>query len=226
LSTMATPEKAVILYNHCPPQESYPAIDELARRGCSGRLTLEVCDRQSKLNGACHTHDVTSLAEKLGFAYAHAMPPSADIVSHIERLMAPDAPQDIRCLLIDFTSEDSKNSWRQMDDMIQSSLDTTPHLLKCVVSPCKAIDMDVLEPSWSDIIPRQSCVMKNGVQVAVDREQRLMCSYLHVGSTRQDTVTHYNAEEITAQGCNATILAWHFLAEIGHKLGFVPKYGA
>lgn len=55
---------------------------------------------------------------------------------------------------------------------------------------------------------------------------RLVCAYYHDGSTRRDGVHEFSIQDIVDNGCNGSILAWHYLAEIGHKLGHVPKYGA
>ena len=54
----------------------------------------------------------------------------------------------------------------------------------------------------------------------------LVCGYWHDGSTRRDHVKQFEVNDIISNGCNGRILAWHYLGEIGHKLGHVPKYGA
>ncbi|RUS32334.1 hypothetical protein BC938DRAFT_475695 [Jimgerdemannia flammicorona] len=50
--------------------------------------------------------------------------------------------------------------------------------------------------------------------------------YHHHGSTRRDATARFTEREVLERGENGRILAWHFLAEVGYKLGFVPKYGA
>lgn len=69
--------------------------------------------------------------------------------------------------------------------------------------------------AWHDIIAH-----------LLNPSESLVCAYLHEGSTRRDSTTEFKADHIQQQGCNGSILAWHYLAEIGQKLGYVPKYGA
>lgn len=129
---------------------------------------------------------------------------------------------NVDCLFVDVAADTEKETWISIDSIVQAYLDVSG-VLKCVVSPAERIVPK--KAWWDELLPRQSCVMKDGKEVTIGKRS-LVCSYFCYGCTRQDNVKQYSAQAIQTDGCNGTILAWHFLAEIGHKLGYVPKYGA
>ncbi|KAG2201267.1 hypothetical protein INT47_006770 [Mucor saturninus] len=123
---------------------------------------------------------------------------------------------EIDVLFVDFT--DQNNPWHIINKLLVLE---NKDLIQCVVSP-----FTLPEQVTSPIMPRQSYQMKNGLEVNTNDQTALMYSYFHSGSARTDTTTQYTLQNIQSHGGNNKILAWHFLAEIAHKLGFVSKYGA
>lgn len=118
--------------------------------------------------------------------------------------------------LIDFTN--TENAW----DIINNgcALDR-PETLVCIVS-----EINQNEERKAEFMPQQSYWMKGGVKVEeIEKGRSLIYSYFHCGSTRRDSVEHFGQDIVRLSG-NKKILAWHFLAEIGNKLGFVAKYGS
>ncbi|KAG2220062.1 hypothetical protein INT45_007306 [Circinella minor] len=125
-------------------------------------------------------------------------------------------------LLVDMSDQPN-----QMNDIMAEILDTTPDLLKCTVMHGTMQQLQQEKQyDKEDDKPIQSGTTKNGVQVDVLESDYLVCAYYHDGSTRRDNVHEFSIQDIVKNGCNGSILAWHYLAEIGHKLGHVPKYGA
>ncbi|CAO3594079.1 unnamed protein product [Absidia cylindrospora] len=113
------------------------------------------------------------------------------------------------------------------NQVIGNVLDSRPSLLKCVVT--KSSDKQQQQQTrhwWDDLVPAQSYEFKNGVRIKPRINVKYVCAYLHAETTRADTVDTFDVEKMDQFGCNGSILAWHYLAEIGHKLGYVPKYGA
>lgn len=125
---------------------------------------------------------------------------------------------EIDVLFVDFSH--IENPWHLINELLATLKDNND-LIQCIISPCT---LSTEKPN--PIFPRQSYQMKNGSPVPVNEYTALMYSYFHSGSARIDTATEYTVKDIQLNGGNNKILAWHFLAEIGHKLGFVPKYGA
>lgn len=126
-------------------------------------------------------------------------------------------------VFVDFSGY-KDDAWHFINDLCNLSL---PDTIQCIISPAApSTQKQESQSNWYDsIVPRQSYTMKNGRAIEAI-ETRLIYSYLHPGSSRRDHITTYTALDIQMNGSNSTILAWHLLAEIGHKLGFVPKYGA
>jgi hypothetical protein len=119
-------------------------------------------------------------------------------------------------VFIDFTNYN--NAWDFINELVSIK---DVEYIQCVISPVKVKREQQL---FESIKPRQSYTMKDGIQIdSINNEIELMYSYYHSGSGRKDNSTKYSLQE---SGGNCKILAWHFLAEVGHKLGFVPKYGA
>ncbi|KAI9139116.1 hypothetical protein BKA69DRAFT_1087661 [Paraphysoderma sedebokerense] len=73
--------------------------------------------------------------------------------------------------------------------------------------------------------PTPSHRMKDGKQVQVER---VPCTafYHHIPSVRRDTCNKFNEWEVSQRGGNLGIGSWHFMKEIGFKMGAVDKYGA
>lgn len=135
-------------------------------------------------------------------------------------------PEGYDVVLVDFTGDEGADAWSTLDTLVgQNARSDT---IQCIISTGRNTQETASSQQWWDaLVPRQSHVMKNGepLKEAV-QGQTLVYSYLHVGSSRQDGVSAFNASDIRSKGSNGTMLAWHLLAEVGHKLGFVPKYGA
>ncbi|OAD78902.1 hypothetical protein PHYBLDRAFT_140961 [Phycomyces blakesleeanus NRRL 1555(-)] len=214
---MATPKKAVVFYSNSQANStpSTQALDDLCTRGCSGQLIME------DLGGK----EIVELAKSLGFAVSLALksvPTSAEIID----ILASVGPK-VDLLLVDISTQN--NSWPLINDVVKDLMADTPTYLKVIVAPR---DESASEPVladknwWDSLVPEQSHVKKEGRCVSIEPRHGFVCSYLHDKSTRRDNATKFTTKDIIENGCNGKILAWHFLGEIGHKLGFVPKYGA
>ncbi|KAG1466451.1 hypothetical protein G6F56_004689 [Rhizopus delemar] len=119
--------------------------------------------------------------------------------------------------VVDFTNR-QENVWEIIN--AACALDR-PDTLICVVSQTTKNDN-----SNTEFMPQQSYWMKEGVRVkGIEDKRSLIYSNFHFGSTRTDSVEQFGLD-IETLGGNKRTLAWHFLAEIGNKLGFVEKYGA
>ncbi|KAI9494395.1 hypothetical protein BDB00DRAFT_818997 [Zychaea mexicana] len=248
----SNPKRALILYSYANVGEhgKTPAVDALCQRGCGGQLMLERrpdsehkekgnerrqdiiqllglsgCSsieqmkaqlterfRSMKLGLIASCPSITALGDSLGLTIASSSSSSAtkDIYSK-EHLQAAIDRVDV--LLVDVSDQPS-----EMDRIMTEVLESTSDLLKCIVMHA------TVQKQQQENMPLQSGVTKNGVPV--DILERLVCAYWHDGSTRRDRVRGFTVQDIVANGCNGSILAWHYLAEIGHKLGHVPKYGA
>lgn len=122
---------------------------------------------------------------------------------------------NIDVIFIDFTNFDS--SWSFINELVALGNES---YIQCIISPTK---IEHKRNSFQTIRPTQSYTMKDGVQVnCINKETELNYSYYHLYSGLKDNSTKYNQDRT---GYFKT-LAWHFMAEVGHKLGFVPKYGA
>ncbi|KAI9005446.1 hypothetical protein CLU79DRAFT_850056 [Phycomyces nitens] len=252
---MATPKKAVVLYSPLTNTLLSSALDDLCTRGCSGQLIIEDQGPKSvdnthldiiQLLGLSSTEPdqmKTRLVERFGKMQFGVLSSSLDIVELAKALEFPvclaletsPTPAEIvdilnsveprvDLLLIDIRHKDA---WESINSLVKDLIDTTPEYLKVIVGPAESKQSDLGTQNWWDsLVPEQSHVKKEGQLVSTDPGHSLVCSYLHNGSTRRDNVKRFIAEDIIENGCNGKILAWHFLGEIGHKLGFVPKYGA
>jgi hypothetical protein len=127
-------------------------------------------------------------------------------------------------VFVDFTGFDTQDAWPTMDKFASqnSRFDT----IQCIISPSSTTEINNNQHWWNSIRPRQSFLMKNGTSLEKVQDKTLMYSYLHIGSSRQDSALTFTESDVKSNGSNGTILAFHLLAEIGHKLGYVPKYGA
>lgn len=121
--------------------------------------------------------------------------------------------------LTDYTKSDVWSFTEELLELMSTKKDNYVDMIQCIISP---ITIDTKVEKASLIIPRQSYTVKNGKQVNINHQIMLKYTYFHAGSGRTDNATMYHM----ASGGNNKILAWHFFAELGHKLGFVPKYGA
>ncbi|KAG0170202.1 hypothetical protein DFQ30_002790 [Apophysomyces sp. BC1015] len=180
------------------------AVPRLPRFGAMKLGILSACPK------------IVSWAEELGLVCVH-IEETKNYGSQIEQIL----PR-VDCLFVDVSGSTEEETWTWIDSVVQPYIDTQ-NILKCVVSPAERVSSKT--EWWNELVPRQSCVMKDGKQVDI-KKSSMVCAYFCHGSTRRDDVKQYGVQEIQADGCNGTILAWHFLGEIGHKLGYVPKYGA
>ncbi|GAA5795323.1 hypothetical protein HPULCUR_000679 [Helicostylum pulchrum] len=228
---MTMPKKAFILYCPCQPDQLIPNVDLVTLKGCSGQIILEEQEdttilqllglyqqnlqMKSNFNQRFHNlslavisdhKSTTDITQDLGCFHQN--------ITSIEQITKV-LYSDYNVVLVDFTGID--NPWKWINELLNNQ---DKDIIQCVVSPYTPTN-----PPTS-FLPRQSYLMKNGSQVAVDSKTELMYSYLHAGSARTDLTSAYNLQDIEQNGANCKILAWHFLAEIGNKLGFVPKYGA
>ncbi|KAK4511710.1 hsp70 nucleotide exchange factor fes1 [Mucor velutinosus] len=236
------PNRAFIYY--CP----YPLVDQhklehvhqVAREGCSGQIALEKERSDSnqtvlQLVGLFGASDIKSEFKQrfndMSLAIVsndpHTIQMAQQLGCHCQDITTElQVNQDV--VFVDFTGYSDVGAWSTLDIFVGQH--ARPDTIQCIIST--STDAGTEETGskqqwWDAIVPRQSHLMKNGepLKDAV-QDQTLVYSYLHVGSSRQDGVSTFNAPDIKSKGSNGTILAWHLLAEIGHKLGFVPKYGA
>lgn len=156
-------------------------------------------------------------------------PPTVQMAHQLEchcQDLSTRLPEGQDVVLVDFTGYEGADAWSTLDTLVgQNARSDT---IQCIIGT----GMDTQETGsnqqwWETVVPRQSHLVKNGKPLTeAVQDQTLVYSYLHAGSSRQDGVSTFSAPNIRSKGSNGTILAWHLLAEIGHKLGFVPKYGA
>lgn len=67
----------------------------------------------------------------------------------------------VDCLVVD-------SQWDVINDTLNTAIDTTPNLLKCVVMPATPIPRTI-DSQWQSLVPQQSCMTKNGVLVDVSQ---------------------------------------------------------
>ncbi|KAI9249029.1 hypothetical protein BY458DRAFT_525869 [Sporodiniella umbellata] len=210
MNIKVNPTSALVFY--CPylPDRPVPHVDHIAKNGCSGQLMLEEGTEFSDLQqllGMCS--DEGSSLQQVRNERFNGMP--IDLVSSSSDL----SPIISGIKVVDFTN--IKNAWEEIDSACSLS---QPNTLICVVSEIKA------DTFTTGFLPQQSYFMKNGKRVkGVKSGYSLIYSYFHSGSTRQDSTERFGLD-VVQKGGNKKILAWHFFAEIGCKLGFVEKYGA
>ncbi|ORY90581.1 hypothetical protein BCR43DRAFT_116029 [Syncephalastrum racemosum] len=191
------------------------------------KTTLSKRFGKLKLGLISTSKDVVAWGESLGLFYTQHIDEeiaTSDLVSKIIDIVAPGAPVD--CLVVDASDSSSARSWKRVDAIVQACLDHTPHLYKSVLAQAEVhVEQQKSQP-WDHLIPIQSATIKDGVPVQVNDTYVILNASLHDGTTRRDTTQIFDAAEIISKGCNSATLAYHFLLEIGHKLGYVPKYGA
>ncbi|KAI8096244.1 uncharacterized protein BX664DRAFT_323446 [Halteromyces radiatus] len=249
---MVSPQKALILYNYYQNdnQQTIPNVDNIVRLGCSGRIYLEnnVDSSRSqdiiqllglsgcsttiemeqtlnhrfgkmKLGIISNSSQLIDMTRSAGLAYSQWLPTTTtldQLEAYIHDGLDTAGEYDLDFLLVDMTDQ----SWQWTDAIMGKWLEQST-ILKCIVTRyhCEQIE------TGNELVP-QSHEYKNGVRIKVKQDIRYLCAYFHDGSTRVDTVNKFDMEQMDRLGCNGSILAWHYLAEIGHKLGYVPKYGA
>ncbi|KAI9348352.1 hypothetical protein BD770DRAFT_395266 [Pilaira anomala] len=232
---MAIPKKAFILYCPCQPDQLIPNVNLVTLKGCSGQIILEKEEgkeddttilqllglypqkNQLKSNFKERFHDMslaiisnhkstTEITQQLGCFHE-----KIDSIEQINKVLN----DEFKIVFVDFTGY--PEPWKFINELIKNK---DKDIIQCIISS--------YTPSTVQhyFLPRQSYLMKNGSEVTTNPNLELMYSYLHAGSARVDLATTFNLQEIEYNGSNGKILAWHFLAEIGNKLGFIPKYGA
>ncbi|KAI8641065.1 hypothetical protein BD408DRAFT_483718 [Parasitella parasitica] len=233
------PRKALIFY--CPfarPSIHVPNIDQAASRGCSGQIALEIepvdqtvaqllglfgaVDIKSEFKQRFNDMSLAIVSNDLDtIRIANLLGCHHEYVS--KELQIDQLPFDV--IFVDFSGFDSHNAWYTMNTL--SGQNCRLDAIQCIVSCSVENNTPESNPQWWDLIrPRQSHLMKNGRTLEAVQEKTLIYSYFHLGSSRQDSTLTFTEQDIKSNGCNGVILAWHLLAEIGHKLGHVPKYGA
>ncbi|KAI8139375.1 hypothetical protein BJV82DRAFT_250350 [Fennellomyces sp. T-0311] len=226
----SNPKRALILYCSQNADIDTPTLDALCQRGCSGQLLLERSDSKDArkqdivqllgLSDCKNDQMKTRLTERFGNMKLGLISPYAPVaaLAEVVTFYSTEIPDDLMAIDVDVLLVDTTK--QHMEDIMVKLLDTTPHLLKCVVMRA-AVQQQQIKHA-----PQQSSVTKNGVSVNVHESNCLVCGYWHDGSTRRDHVERFRVDDMITNGCNGSTLAWHYLAEIGHKLGHVPKYGA
>ncbi|CAO3649892.1 unnamed protein product [Mucor hiemalis] len=143
-----------------------------------------------------------------------------DTIQTVKQIRQILSSESIDVVFVDFT--DYEKPWDFVNKLLSPE---NVNYIQCIVSPYQLKQDE--SNQHNPIIPRQSYLMKDGLEVTnISNQIELMYGYHHSGSGRTDNSTQYSLQNIQENGGNRKILAWHFLAEIGHKLGFVPKYGA
>ncbi|KAF7726806.1 hypothetical protein EC973_008407 [Apophysomyces ossiformis] len=172
-SVSATPEKALILYSHAPHnlQWNTPAIHDLCHRGCAGQLAMEEQDVQERnrlgnliqllgVYGCATAVEVISLASELEIVSVRVE--TCEQYTQQVKEMLPS----VDCLLLDVAGQTEEEAWICIDEIVQSYLDAS-NILKCVVSPADLLPHK--SAWWDELVPRQSCVMKDGQQVTIGK---------------------------------------------------------
>ncbi|GAN00894.1 conserved hypothetical protein [Mucor ambiguus] len=236
------PKRAFIYY--CPyalaDQHKLEHVHQVAREGCSGQIALEKEPSDSnqtvlQLLGLFSASDIKSEFKQrfndMSLAIVSNDPHTIQMAQQLGchwQDVATQLPVEQDVVFVDFTDYGNADAWLALDILVGQH--AGPDTIQCIISTstnAPTADTGSNQQWWDAIMPRQSHLMKNGelLKEAV-QEQTLVYSYLHIGSSRQDSVSAFNASDIKSKGSNGIILAWHLLGEIGHKLGFVPKYGA
>ncbi|KAL7752533.1 hypothetical protein RI367_002067 [Sorochytrium milnesiophthora] len=83
-------------------------------------------------------------------------------------------------------------------------------------------DAEKPQASFEFAVPQQSKNVKEGAHVATTLIP-MSVVYHHTGSVRIDEVREFNEAQIYARSGNHGIGAWHFMKEIGFKVGGLPK---
>ncbi|KAI8067881.1 hypothetical protein BC940DRAFT_300674 [Gongronella butleri] len=237
--------KALILFNkHEPTQASLPNLDSLLAKGSAGSIYLETdtgCDDILQLFGL---HDAPCATDAAHGRYGHVrfglLTADAQLVDLArgygltfvslltDDVALDDMPLDamdaliteglaaVDILFVDLTC----SSWTRIDHLFQSRL-ADPDLLNCVITSA-AVHSRPTQPYQ----PRQSFQMKLGRPVVVDQHRCYVYGCFHPTTTRRDTVTEFDTQTMQDRGAHAGILAYHFMSEICHRLGLLPKYGA
>ncbi|KAL7312190.1 hypothetical protein PS15m_007984 [Mucor circinelloides] len=234
------PKRAFIYY--CPytvsDQHSLHHVNQVAKEGCSGQIVLEKEPSGSnktvlQLLGLFSATDIKSEFKQrfndMSLAIVSNDPHTIQVANQLGchcQDMATPLPVDYDVVFIDFTGCNGVDAWSTLNTLVGRN--TRSDTIQCIIGTSTNVSTTKEEAEWWDAIqPRQSYLMKNGQPLKeAPQGQTLVYSYLHVGSGRQDNVTSFNSSDIKCKGSNGTILAWHLLAEIGHKLGHVLKYGA
>jgi hypothetical protein len=177
---------------------------------------------------------VVDMAKEAGLAWTGLwrMEPSQPTIDQLVQTGYQNMEKGLLdCLLVDMTCDQHQAlSWNWSNDILGNALNNQPSLLKCVVTRylCEQQQQQQQQQSgwWTDLVPPQSYEFKNGHRIKVQQEVKYIGAYFHTETTRADLVDCFDLDMMDQLGCNGSILAWHYLAEIGHKMGFVPKYGA
>ncbi|KAI8048159.1 uncharacterized protein B0P05DRAFT_564726 [Gilbertella persicaria] len=227
------PKKAFVFYCPIEPDQPIPNVDSITLLGCSGQIALEKTSNNDMLQ-LLGVHDMDtdiqcSFKQRFNDMSLHIFSNSSTTKALSKQLGCTCQPiesidqikqQDSHIIFVDFT-DDTQHAWQFID---QLSDQPSANTIYCIISPSNVIP-DQQKHWWDTLVPRQSHVMKHGSIVEI-QDRKCVYSYLHTGSCRKDNTTKYTSSDIIQNGSNNTILAWHLMAEIGHKLGFVEKYGA
>lgn len=115
--------------------------------------------------------DIVKWAASIGLAYTHHAQ-QVDDATALEELLSglldSRSSSAVDCLFVDVSTTDPEKSWITIDRILQTYLQTTPHLLKCLVAHVKVPIKIERNARWAALVPQQSCVTKNGQVVDID----------------------------------------------------------
>ncbi|KAI8367715.1 hypothetical protein BD560DRAFT_399352 [Blakeslea trispora] len=203
------PKKAVVFYCPIIPNQAMPYIDKISLAGCSGQIALEQRgDIVTQLMG-------TSFEQRFHPMTICLLSNQTEPIESVAQIYQ----KQHNVVMVDFTDYQG-NPYLLINQACQQQ-PNRPDMVYYLIAPAPVKKINQQHP----MAPRQSHVMKQGVQLAI-ADQTLVYSCFHSGSCRQDKVERFDGQEIVAYGGHQMILAWHLMAEIAYKLGFTDKYGA
>ncbi|ORX61785.1 hypothetical protein DM01DRAFT_1332363 [Hesseltinella vesiculosa] len=239
-------KKALVFYNPTPPVDYVPHLDTLIKNGSSGSIYIEcttenddLSDVQQLFNLAplnaqdaqaksrfegvrfglvSRNETLLLLGSKAGYNTVPLPPGKLSLEEVSDLLVRGFTPVDV--LIVDMSGGvgDSFFGWLQADVLIQPYLSSS---LVCVITCSHELAAPAPEQQ-----PVQSYEQKDGQRVQVHQDRRFVAGYWHPTTTRRDTVATFDTRQMQDLGAQRGILTWHFLPEICHMLGLLPKYGA
>ncbi|KAI7905254.1 uncharacterized protein BX663DRAFT_502267 [Cokeromyces recurvatus] len=230
--------KVLILYCPFKPDQPIPNVDQVTLKGSSGQIALEETANSSKLDilQLLGLYDIKSnnslqarfkerfndmslaiisnstlainIAIELNCIQHSIIESTSAFVAYINDLK-------VDVIFIDFTDYCDNKAWKMIDELVFYYQDV---FIQYIISPpSPVIGKEEEEEEIMDIKPIQSYLIKDGTLI---KSISSFLFYSSIGFNRKDTTTKYsfiNNKNV--------ILAWHLMAEIGYKLGFIQKYG-
>ncbi|OBZ82313.1 hypothetical protein A0J61_09635, partial [Choanephora cucurbitarum] len=151
------PKKALVFYCPLIPNQAIPNIDKIALAGCSGQIALEYGDVVTQLLG------IDSLEQfKKRFNDMTVYVVNKDTPMTAEEILKLE--QDV--VMVDLTDYRG-NAYQLIDQACQHN---RPDTIYSIISPAPSIQPKT-DNWWSSIVPRQSHMMKQGIQVPVQKDK-------------------------------------------------------